>query len=610
MNPSTAFAQVVLDELIAQGIDHVVLSPGSRSGPLALALAAAEAAGQVQLFVRLDERSAGYLAVGLAMSSGSGRPVAVVCTSGTAAVNLHPAVVEASYAGVPLVVVTADRPPALRGVGASQTIEQRELYGGAVRSFVEFAVPVRAVGQVGQWRSTVAEAVRVATGFPPGPVHLNCPLDEPLVPQLRPDGSGDPDWPEPLSSGQADDDSSTRDRPAVRDRRPVRDRVDLAQWCRLFGLPAVPPRGVVVLGRGSDPDGRRDAVALAGRLGWPVLCEPPATPPEDAGDPQAPGQGQVIRHGSLLLGDGGFAAEHRPEFVLTVGTFGLSRATLAFVRTATTHLAVASLGLPADPLRSAAAVLERVPELSGVANGAVDPGWLASWQRAADRTADVVAKLLDGTDGATSPTGLTGPGVVRRVLSQAVSGSIVLVGPSWPLRHAAAFGTVPDGVTVHVNRGVNGIDGLVSTAYGLAAARCRPGAARIHHHAVLGDLSFLHDIGGLLVPATEQVPDLTYVVVDNDGGGIFSQLEQGAPEYAEHFERVFGTPHGKDLAAIARGYGIAASTVLSNGDLEDALAAAAAAGGVHVVVARVPSRDDERNLLRDLQSAVSASLNQ
>jgi len=287
VNPATALARTLVDELVRGGVTDAVLSPGSRSAPLALALAGCPA---VRLHVRIDERTAGYLAVGLALRSG--RPVPVVCTSGTAAANLHPAVLEASHAHLPLLVVTADRPPELRGTGANQTVDQVGLYGGAVRLSVDLGVPERRAGQVAYWRSVAARALVSSMD---GPVHVNVALREPLVPD------GDDDWPEPLTGRPGGEPWLAAQRPLATSSR----------------LDTVPERGVVLVGAGAvDPAA---AAGLAEAAGWPLLAEP------TSGARCGPA---ALGSYPLLLADAAFAADHRPEVVVTVGKPGLSRSVL------------------------------------------------------------------------------------------------------------------------------------------------------------------------------------------------------------------------------------------------------------------------------------------
>ncbi|MDP9239114.1 MAG: 2-succinyl-5-enolpyruvyl-6-hydroxy-3-cyclohexene-1-carboxylic-acid synthase, partial [Actinomycetota bacterium] len=500
MNPATALAQVLVDELARGGVSDAVLSPGSRSAPLALALAAEP---RIRLHVRIDERSAGFLAVGLAQVSG--RPVAVVCTSGTAAANLHPAVLEAAHAHLPLVVMTADRPPELRGTGANQATDQIGLYGSAAVFSADVGVPEERVGSVRYWRSLTSRALAAARA---GPVHLNVALREPLV-----GGSGaglvgrDGVWVEPLD-GRANGAPWT----AVRAAEPAK-----------AVLAAPPERGVVVVGHGGDLAAADAAVRLAADCGWPVLSEPTGNARHGAG---------AVATYPLLLADARFARDHRPDLVVTIGKPGLSRSLLAYLGTAGRHIVVDPTRDWADPTRSATEVWPTVP-LAGEVRDAT--GWLAGWLAADAAARQAVDAVIDAE-------GVSEPRLARDLVAALPAGALLVAGSSRPIRDLEAYPAAREDVRVVGNRGLSGIDGLVSTAVGAALAHNGPA------YALLGDLTLLHDQNGLILGPDEHRPDLAIVVVNNDGGGIFATLEQaGEPA----FERVFGTPHGVDLERVA-----------------------------------------------------------
>jgi 2-succinyl-5-enolpyruvyl-6-hydroxy-3-cyclohexene-1-carboxylate synthase len=542
VNPSTALARVLVDELVRGGVTEAVLSPGSRSAPLAFALHDADRAGRLRLHVRIDERSAAFLALGLAKASG--RPVPVVTTSGTAAANLHPAVLEASHARVPLLVLTADRPPELRGTGANQTVDQVKLYGGAVRLFAEVGVPEP--GQQGYWRSLACRALSAALGdlgTPAGPVHLNLALRDPLVPDgTEGDLGGRPD-------GQ-----------------PWTARVPAAVAPVLDDLPA---RTVLVLGD-TDAASARAALALAEARGWPVVAEPSS------------GTGpNVVVAAELVLATAGWVEQHRPDRVLVVGRPTLSRAVGRLVGAAPSDV-VATAGAWSDASRRATRVLPGIP----LAAGDVDPSWLAPWL-----AAGVVARAAADAE----LTGLVEPVVAAEVL--AAAGSLLVVGSSKPVRDLFVAGG-RQGVRVLANRGAAGIDGMVSTAVGAALAHGG------QTYALLGDLTFLHDSNGLLIGPDEPRPDLTLVVVNNDGGAIFGLLEQGAPEHRAVFERVFGTPHGADLEALCAATRTAYRLV---GTVEELRKALGETGGIRVVEVRT-DRHDAVELDRRLRAAAAAAL--
>ena len=573
MNPATAFAATLVDELARCGLAEAVLAPGSRSAPLAMALWERSGAGGLRLHVRIDERSASFLALGLAKASG--RPVALVCTSGTAAAHFHAAVIEASEAGVPLLVLTADRPPELRGTGANQTIDQLKLYGDAVRWFCEAGVPEARQGMNAYWRSLACRAWAVAAGADggfPGPVHLNLPLREPLVPDA-PDPGGDArNWPESLAG------------------RPSGE-----PWVRLSGNPAATgtlelpwtERGVIVAGDGcTDPAALLD---LAEAAGWPVLAEPSSG--------ARAGQLSLTAY-PYLLESAEFVAGHRPDVIVSAGRPGLSRPQLSFLRQAVDsaapirHVVIAQgQGHWADPARSATDVAPAVR----LAGGSADPAeskWLASWRAADVAAQDAAAAILDRGDT------LSEPRLARDLAAALPDGALLWAASSLPVRDLDQQMAPRAGLTVLASRGTSGIDGVISTAMGAALAHQRRGGGPAA--ALIGDLAFLHDAPGLFLGPGEPRPDLVLVAVNNDGGGIFSLLEQA--EFGGPFERVFGTPHGAALTGLAAAAGLPAVTLDRAADLGAALRGK----GIRVVEVRT-SRADGAALRRELQDACSAA---
>jgi 2-succinyl-5-enolpyruvyl-6-hydroxy-3-cyclohexene-1-carboxylate synthase len=551
LNPSTAFAVTLVDELVRCGLRDAVLAPGSRSAPLAIALW--EKAGQdgpLRLHVRVDERSAAFLALGLAKAGG--RPVAMVCTSGTAAANFHPAVIEADESGVALLVLTADRPPELRGTGANQAIDQIKLYGGAVRWFAEAGVPEARPGMNAYWRSLACRAWAAAAGTDggfPGPVHLNLPLRDPLVPGL-PDPAGNGSWPEPLD-GRPDGAPWTRwagasmgasaDGPGL----PGPSGQDGPGWAEPLDLPWT-ERGVILAGDGAaDP---RGLLRLAAAAGWPVLAEPSS----------GVRQGRLaLAAYSYLLEHPGFLAANRPDLVVCAGRPGLSRGQTAFLRQAAADGArqvVLAQGPArwADPVRTATDVAPAVrltgtprrPALGGP--GSARPGWLGRWQQADAAARGAVDAVLDAGGE------LTEPRLARDLGAALPDGALLWAASSLPIRDLDRHLAVRDGLRVLASRGASGIDGLVSSATGAALAHQAAGGGPAA--ALLGDLAFLHDAPGLFAGPEEARPDLVLVVANNDGGGIFSTLEQAA--LPAPFERVFGTPHRARLAGLAAAAGI------------------------------------------------------
>nr|WP_221493721.1 2-succinyl-5-enolpyruvyl-6-hydroxy-3-cyclohexene-1-carboxylic-acid synthase [Actinomadura coerulea] len=543
-------ASVLVDELQRCGMTDVVLAPGSRSAPLALALHAAEEAGGLRLHVRIDERSASFL--GLGMAKRSGRPVALVCTSGTAAANFHPAVVEAHESGVPLIVITADRPPELRATGANQTIDQVKLYGTAVRWSAEIGVPENRPGMVAYWRSLVSRAWGLAQAPVPGPVHLNAAFREPLIPD------GDETWCEPLDGDATG--AWTKVRPATPG-----------------SVLHVPPtrRGVLVVGDGAVNVKRY--VAAASMAGWPVLAEP-------NGNARYGDHALSAHH--FLLGVPEFVERHRPEVVVTLGKPGLSRPLLSLLRRAEEHIVLApDLAHWPDPVRSATQVAPEVeiPVVSG------DDAWLKSW-RAADRAAAAaVDAVLDAVPEVSEPR------LARDMVAALPGGSLLFTAASMPIRDLDQVMRPRRGIRIMANRGASGIDGLVSTAMG---------AALVHSgrsYALLGDLAFLHDQNGLILGPRERRPDLAIVVVNNQGGGIFSLLPQAA--LRGPFERVFGTPHQVDLEAVAAAHGVPYRRLAAAADLPKTLAGE----GLRIVEART-DREANAALHADLRKAAQAAV--
>lgn len=633
VNPATAQARVLADELVRAGLRHIVVCPGSRNAPLSMAFHELAAAGRLTMHVRVDERSAGFLALALSRVGGL---AAVLCTSGTAVANLHPAVLEAQQSRVPVLVLTADRPAELHGTGANQTIAQRGLFGAAAEC-VELPVAQRQVGAVAVWRGTVCRAValsrtggvdRAAGGLAEaasdggrrwvgGPVQVNVPFAEPLVPD------GDVEWPESLDG-----------------------RPDGRPWTVVEAGGAVTPgaaakvrfgaRTVVVVG-----DDRADRIAgvvqIAAAAGWPVIAEPTgvgavcaalgggnvamvtgaagtglraaagggdeAIVTEGVAGSAADGHmglggGVLLGSGSLLINAGELAAELRPDEVVVVGRPTLSRGVGRLLRYARTVTVVGEEGRWTDPQHLAALATPWLRPADVTLSGQ-DPDWLPAWQRADRATRTAADKTLADL---AWPTGLA---VAGELLDAMPAGAALFVGSSNPIRFVDFAGRVRPDVLVVANRGVAGIDGSVSSAVGVALGSGRPG------YALLGDLTFLHDVNGLLIGPDEPRPDLVIVVLNDDGGGIFSLLEQGAPEHADSFERVFGTPHGADIGALCAGYRVPHTLVTTADEFRAAVRATAAGGGIRVVEVRTERaelRDWHATLRANVHAAVSAAI--
>lgn len=555
-NVQATFCATLVDEWARGGVRHAVVSPGSRSTPLALALAADD---RLTVHVHHDERAAAFLALGIGRATGV--PAVVLTTSGSAAGHLHPAVIEASYGGVPLLVCTADRPPELQSVGAPQTIDQAHLYGRAVRWFAEPGVADDAVA--GTWRSLASRSVAETLGSRPGPVHLNLAFREPLVgeagtlPAGRPGGRP---WHEAA---------------------PVRSAVDAALAPVLQA-----GRGVLVAGGGIDAPA--PVAALAAALGWPVLADPRS-------GCRSPGPSTVAAFDALLR-DPGFAEAHRPEVVVRLGEAPASKVLEQWIASSgAAQVVVAPTWL--DPHRRADHVVRAEPSawcavLAAAVDVPADDEWCRSWTEADARAQRAVDAVLAGHEEATDPF------VARAVVAEA-EGTLV-VASSMPVRDVEWYGAPRAGLRVVANRGANGIDGVVSTAAGVAAGSGRPVTA------LVGDLAFLHDANALLGLAARNL-DLTIVVTDNRGGGIFSFLPQATALAPDRFEQLFGTPHDVDLPSLAAVHGIPAFGVHVAEGIVPALRAARATGGTHVVV--VPTdRGANPGVHDEIHAAVAAAL--
>ena len=548
---------MLVDELVRCAVPDVVLAPGSRSGPLAFALHAADAEGGLRLHVRIDERSAGFLAVGLARTAGI---AAVVTTSGTAVANLHPAVLEAHHAGVPLLVISADRPAELRGVGANQTIDQTRIFGTSIRYDHEIAAPDSRPGQVAYWRSTVSRSVLAAQGRPagdPGPAHLNVALREPLTPE------GDDTWAEPLD-GRADGQPWTA---APQQSRSV-PRLDL------------PPRTLVIVGD-APADVQQSALRFGVSRGWPVLAEPAARG----------GSVEAIECAPLLAAADRWVERHRPDRILVVGRPTLSRSIMRLLRGEVAPVDVVAPGSAWADAGHAARRVYPAEVLLDPSGEPGDPALLATWRKAGELARVAVDSVLDPA----SP--VTGLGAARAAVRALPAEALLFLGSSSVVRDVDLVGgSLPR--YVYANRGVAGIDGTVSAAIGTALGR-----PDVPAYALMGDLTFVHDSNGLVIGPGEPRPDLCIVVINDDGGGIFGLLEQGAPEFTATFDRVFGTPHGVDVAALCA----ATRTPYERADRESLPAVLKPRPGLRVVEITV-SRTAHRELHGRVRAAVADAL--
>jgi 2-succinyl-5-enolpyruvyl-6-hydroxy-3-cyclohexene-1-carboxylate synthase len=553
VNPSTTQARVVVDELIRGGVRDVVLCPGSRNAPLAFALHDADRDGRLRLHVRIDERTAGYLAIGLAVAAGA--PVCVAMTSGTAVANLGPAVIEANYARVPLIVLSANRPYELLGTGANQTMEQLGYFGTQMRATISLGLASDLAGAAAgdlaklnaQWRSATCRVLVAAKGSRSanaGPVQFDIPLREPLVPDAASTGEYAP-------AGRPDGKSWTHTPPVTFD-QPL--DIDLT------------PDTVVIAGHGA---GVQPNLAHL-----PTVAEPTAPP---AANPLHP----------LAL------PSLHPQQVIMLGRPTLHRQ----VSTLLADSSVPVFALTTGP---------RWPDVSGnsqatgtraVTSGTPDPAWLTRCAEANAKAVETVRAQL-----AAHPL-TTGLHVAAAIAKGLRDGDQVVLGASNPVRDAALVDLIHPGgvapkITVRSNRGVAGIDGTVSTAIGAALAHDRTGGRTI---ALIGDLTFVHDSSGLLIGPTEPTPkNLTIVVSNDNGGGIFELLEQGDPRFSDVSARIFGTPHDVDVGALCRAYHVESRQV----EVDDLSAVLAESfDGMRVLEVKA-----DRSSLRALHASIKAAL--
>ena len=512
----------LVDEWINLGVRTAFISPGSRSTPLALALATRS---ELSVHVFHDERSGAFAALGAALATGG--PAIVACTSGTAAVNVHPAVVEADHAHVPMIVCTADRPPELHGVGAPQTINQQGLFGTSVRWEHDPGVPDED-GTI-RWREVAAEAVIRSQGTAPGPVHLNLPFREPLI--------GTPGALPPRLHHAAESPPSA-----------VSDEARVA----LTTMASAGP-GVVMAGWGVDDP--RAVTAMARRLRWPVLADP------RSGIRSADGA-VVVHHADPVLRHLPTAKRLRPAAVLRLGDPPASKVVNAWVAASGAQVvAVSPTGRVIDPDRvvSAQLVLPTSLACASLSDAPSDPRWIADWSWVSSATTQALDEAFARSDRLSEPL------VARTIARSAPDDSLLVVSSSMPVRDLEWFGGVVRADRVLSNRGANGIDGVTSTAIGAALATDVPVVL------VTGDVAFLHDSSALANLCARDA-DVRIVVVDNRGGGIFSFLPQALVLEPPIFERLFGTPHATDLVALAAAHGIPARDVVSRTELAEALA--------------------------------------
>ena len=538
-NRNSAQASALVEELCRCGVRHAVLSPGSRSTPLALAL---HREPRIDLTVIVDERSAAFFALGAAQATGT--PVAILCTSGTAAANLHPAICEADESGVPLIALTADRPPELRGIGAGQTIDQIKLFGAAVRWFCEVGTHDADDDGLLHFRSIACRAFATARGEPrPGPVHLNIAWREPLAPIPEPGGV------------------TATDKLALEGRgeRPLTALATAGGAPGDFIFDEIAKhagnahRGLIVAGRQTDPGLREPLAALAHAAGFPILAEYRLVSPHVIGFEVA----AYDRTRELVID---------PSGAWNVPT---NRAA-AMVR--------------ADPAALASGLAERL-------SPAEDPAWADAWVAAEQTARAAIDAALAALDEPTEP------GVAAALGAAYSDGDLIYTASSMPIRDQETFLGPSDADALFLaNRGANGIDGLISSGIGAAHASGRPTVI------VTGDLGLLHDIGSLAALRDVSAP-VRIVVVNNDGGGIFGFLPQAATMDGGEFEELLGTPRGVDVGRAAALFGLQYRLVTDLGELQSAMSAGT--GLIEVPVKRASNVALHRQLAQAVADALA-----
>jgi len=610
-NALYAYVGAFADELARAGVQQVVVCPGSRSTPLALACAAQPA---LRVWMHVDERSAAFFALGMAKRLG--QPVALLCTSGTAAANFYPAVVEAKLTHVPLLILTADRPPELREVGAPQAIDQNHLYGAHVKWYAEAALPEATNDALRYIRTLADRAVALTQAVPAGPVHLNFPFREPLIPA-----------PAPLPPQNERDHDAWYGRPDGAPYTRVSDAPlaapDSATIARIAETLAANPRGLIVVG----PSGLRQAealveplLALAARLGYPVLADPLSQ--LRAAPNTTEHHDLIIASYDAFLRSEQFVAAMAPQVVLRFGAMPVSKSLLLYLQRypRARQMIVDGAGEWPEPTQLAAEIIHADPvavcaglvcAVAPVERGRRD--WQERWQAVDAATQGALATTI--RDFAEPFEGR----VFRELAEEARQPMTICVGNSMPVRDLDTFLWGADApMRIVGNRGANGIDGVVSNALGVSAAErllaeASGGAtsatpARQRVVLVIGDLSLYHDMNGLLAARLHDL-DLTIALVNNDGGGIFSFLPQA--QYPEHFETLFGTPTGLDFAQVARLYGASFTRAATWADFRRALGDGLSGGGlalVEITTDRAHNVAQHRQLWRAVEQAIAPLL--
>ena len=547
---SVQTAQLVVQQLINTGVEFVALSPGSRNGPISLALVEAEKQGLISLHVRIDERSAAFLALGSAIKSG--KPAAVLTTSGTAVANVFPAIIEAKYAGIPFIVLTADRPATFQGTGANQVIAQREIFGNYVSRSIEIASESLAI-ETASAREAIRDRINsvfTAATRNRAPVHLNIALAEPLVPSVE----------------------------YVFEHKKILLNETVINPENI-STELLSRKGLIVAG-GTNVEYLNYAQELGNALDWPVVVEPPH---------QCVGTGMVSNAPALLSLN---SVNLKPEVVLTVGRVGLSRQVNDLIKKGNL---VISCAVPSIITNSAAK--QRISGLFRIPAKQSNKTWKQTWQEAGKIAHSIVQQLLKEN------SKMSALHVVDCLMKNLPKNSHIHLASSLAARDFELL-TSPETnspfsngeVSVSMNRGVNGIDGVISTAMGTALS------SKLPTFAMLGDIAVLHDLSSFVIPTLEKKPNITFIVNDNNGGGIFNLLEQSE---VEDFERVFGTPTDINLVEVFKSLGAEVKLITKIDDLATNLNVP---NGLKVLVVKIQSRKAEADLRKLIFEEVNRSI--
>ncbi|MFM7139784.1 MAG: 2-succinyl-5-enolpyruvyl-6-hydroxy-3-cyclohexene-1-carboxylic-acid synthase [Actinomycetes bacterium] len=541
--PASALtAELIVQQLIDNGVNFVALSPGSRNGPISLALVQAEKEGLINVEVRIDERSAAYLALGASISSG--KPSAVLTTSGTAVANLFPAIVEAKYSGIPLIVLSADRPASVQGTGANQVIVQREIFGNYVSRSIEIAsesLNIETTSAKEAIKDRINSVITIATKNRV-PVHLNVTLAEPLI--------------------------QTQKFNFV---KPKNNNLQTPNFSENILTEYLNKKGIIVAG-GTNLEYSNYAKELSEALDWPVIVEPPHV-----------GVGEnMVSNSSVLLNKK--TNELNPEVVLTIGRVGLSRQVSELIKNSAT---VVSCAVPNVITNSVAK--QKISGLFRVPAKQKNENWIKLWKESGYSVFERIQKLIKDYKK------ISNLHVVDYLIQNLPKNSHIHLSSSFAARdfdllisphYQSAFSNGE--VSVSMNRGVNGIDGVVSTAIGTSLVNNKP------TFAFLGDIAAIHDLNSFIIPKLEKIPNITFIITDNNGGGIFNTLEQSG---VEDFERVYGTPTEVNLYKLFNNLNMESKEIKNIEELKDYMLKPS---GIKVLIIKIASREKEAELRKEL----------